>query len=38
MNSETFEIPYGKWENLLWYKRSISDMISIPENIVDRAV
>ncbi|CAF1424593.1 unnamed protein product [Rotaria magnacalcarata] len=27
---ETFEIPYGKWENWLWYKQRITHRTRIP--------
>ncbi|CAF1510751.1 unnamed protein product [Rotaria sp. Silwood1] len=27
---ETFEIPFGNWENWLWYKQRISDRTGIP--------
>ncbi|CAF1416963.1 unnamed protein product [Adineta steineri] len=27
---ETIEIPYGNWENWLWYKQCISDRTGIP--------
>ncbi|CAF2861752.1 unnamed protein product [Rotaria sp. Silwood2] len=27
---ETFEIPFGKWENWEWYKQHISDLKGIP--------
>ncbi|CAF1061776.1 unnamed protein product [Adineta ricciae] len=27
---ETFEIPYGNWENWLWYKQHISEHKGIP--------
>ncbi len=29
---ETFEIPYGKWENWLWYKQRVNDYTGIPLN------
>ncbi|CAF3111100.1 unnamed protein product [Rotaria sp. Silwood2] len=32
INGETFENPYGKWENWVWYKQRISDLTGIPEN------
>ena len=28
--TEIFEIPYGNWENWLWYKERISDFTGIP--------
>lgn len=29
-NGEIFEIPYGHWENWLWYKERINDCRGIP--------
>lgn len=31
-NGEVFEIPYGNWENWLWYKQRIHDCTGIPVN------
>ena len=31
-NGEVFEIPFGNWENWLWYKQRIHDCTGIPVN------